>query len=121
MLFRCVIEYQVEDDANTACVRLLQEDIEICQRAVLGCNAGVIGDVIAAIGLRRWEVRREPDGVHAKSVQIVESGGHTREIADAVTVAIGEAARRDLIEDARLPPFESRSWSHLGPSVFKSD
>ena len=73
--------------------------IEIGQRAVHGVDGFVVGDVIAEIDLRRREARGDPDGVDAELVQVIELGGDAVEVADAVVVAVGEAARIDLVED----------------------
>jgi hypothetical protein len=55
---------------------------------------------------------REPDRVDAEIGDIAELGGDTRQVADAVTVAVEEAQRIDLIDDSAAPPgrFCGRRW-----------
>ena len=51
--------------------------------------------------------------VDAQVAQVVELGGHAGEVADAVAVAVGEAARVDLVEDGLLPPLRR---THVSPA-----
>src|SRR6266851_2687894 len=65
----------------------------------------VIRKVVAEIDLRRRETRRNPNGVDPEILQVIEFGGDALEIADAVVVAVSEAARIKLVENGVLPPF----------------
>ena len=76
-------------------------------------DVAVVGDVVAEVEHRRRVERREPDGVDAERrrcavVQVVESAGDARQVADAVAAGVGEAARVDLVHHAMLPPVASR-------------
>ena len=87
------------DDADAAPVRAFQKAAEILQRTVLWRDAGVIRDVVAAVVLGRWVMRRQPDGVNPQVLQIVEAMEHARQVADAIAVAVGKAAGVDLTEE----------------------
>jgi len=104
MLIGGVVEDQVQDDADVAGVCLVEEGGEVCQRAVLGRDVRVVGNVVAAVQERGWIMRRQPDRIDAETGQVIEPGSHSREVTDAVPVAVREAARIDLIEDGPLPP-----------------
>ena len=78
--------------------------VKIGQRTEQGVDAGIIGDVVAEIGHRGGEDRRQPDGVNAKPLQIGQPVDDPRDIADPVAVGILEGARIDLIESAVPPP-----------------
>ena len=74
------------------------------RRAELGVYVAVVGNVVAAVGEGGRIERAEPDRVHAETGQIADPGGETGEVADAIAVAVGEAARVDLIDDRLSPP-----------------
>src|SRR5437763_7602185 len=104
MLIRGVIYHEVQNDADTLLLALGNHAVEVSERTVHRINILVVGDVVAEIHLRRWETWTDPNRVHAEIVQVGHLGGDALEIADAVIVAVGEAARIDLVEDSILPP-----------------
>ena len=67
----------------------------------------VVGNVVAEVHLRRREAGRDPDRVHAEIFQVIQLRRDAVEVADAVVVAVGKAARIDLIEHRVLPPLVS--------------
>ena len=64
----------------------------------------VVGDVVAEVDLRRGIEGREPDGVDAQVLQVVEPLGDAVQVADAVAVRVLKAARVNLVDDGVLPP-----------------
>ena len=117
MLIRRVVGNVIEQHFQAAAMRVGQERIEIIEGAEDRIDVGVVADVVAEIRHRRWIDRRNPDGVHAEPLQIVELAPDAGEIADAIAVAVHKRARIDLIDDAALPPFEfcqSRSLFRSG-------
>jgi len=93
MLVRGVIRHEVDEHADSAAVRLLEEAVEIPERAEGRIDVAVIGYVVAEVLHRRPIERRDPDRVDAERgrravVQVVETAGDAGEIADAVTVRI---------------------------------
>ena len=64
----------------------IEKAAEIIKGAIFGGNSSVIGNIVAAIHLRRWIVGRHPDGIHAEVFEIVQPGDHTRQITDAIAV-----------------------------------
>src|SRR5580704_10463127 len=77
---------------------------KVAERPVHGIDIFVIRNVIPEIGLWRRIARRNPNGIHPKTFQIVELGRNAFEVSNAVTVAVGEAARIDFVEHSVLPP-----------------
>jgi len=63
ILLSSVVQHQVEDHADAALVRAVQELAEVVERAVFRGHIRVIGDVIAAIELRRGIMRGQPDRI----------------------------------------------------------
>ena len=99
-----VVHDEVDDHADVALVRLVEEVVEVLHRPGLGEDVGVVGDVVAAVAQRRGEERRHPQAVDAQPVQVVELLGQAAEVADAVAVGVLERPHQDLVEDGRLEP-----------------
>src|SRR5262245_34761331 len=98
-------------------MRLGQKCIEITQGTEDRIDVGVIADIVAEIGHWRRIDRRNPDGVHAEPLQIVEFAPNADEITNAIAVPVHKRAWIDLIDDATLPPSKSCEFrigvSHL--------
>ena len=99
-----VVHDKVHEHAHTALVRPVEHLFEYVEVPVFGVYAPVVRHVVAEVGVGRGVERREPDGVHPQALYVVELGEHAVEVADAVTVAVAEAARPYLIDDHRLVP-----------------
>ncbi len=69
-----------------------------------GIDADIVRDVVAEIDLRRGIDRRQPDGIHAECLQVIEPLGDAVQVADAVAIRILKAARINLVDDRMLPP-----------------
>src|SRR5262249_52358268 len=74
------------------------------ERAEDRIDAAIVGNVVPEIFHRRGEERRQPDRRHVERGDVVEMPGDAVEIADAVAVRVGEAARIDLIDRRAAPP-----------------
>src|SRR6202012_4153146 len=64
----------------------------------------VVGDVVAEVDLRRGVHGRDPDGIDAEALEVVEALGDAVEVADAVAVGVLIATGIDLVDDCVLPP-----------------
>src|SRR3712207_9091874 len=67
-------------------------------------DGGLVADVVPAVAQRRGEERRQPQAVDAEPLEVVQLVDHAAEVADAVGVAVGEAADEHLVEDGALVP-----------------
>src|ERR1700722_8499441 len=94
-----------------ALVGFSDETIEVGHGAVLGIDGFVVRDVVTEVNLRRRVARREPDGVDAKFLQIVEMRGDALQVADAVVVRVRKAARINLVKDGVAPPVLLIRWA----------
>src|SRR3989442_15797724 len=104
MLIGGMVRYKVQNELEVALVGLLQQGVQILKGPEERMNSGVIGNVIAKIGHRRWVDRREPDGVNAEPAQVIQLAGDPRQISYPIAIAIEKTTRIDLINHARLPP-----------------
>jgi hypothetical protein len=64
----------------------------------------VVGDVVAEVGHRRRVERREPHGVDAEPVEMIEVLLDAGQVAGRAPPGAGERPGIDLIEDGALPP-----------------
>src|SRR5207247_5098926 len=64
-------------------------------------------NIVAKIYLWRREARSQPDSVHTELFQVVEFRADAFEIPDAVVIAVGIAARINLVKNSVLPPLVS--------------
>src|ERR1700723_974711 len=99
-----MIQNKIHDDADVVLLRFLREMLEVFQGSIHRVDIFVIRDVIAEIELRRWITRRNPNGIHAEVFQVIEFRGDAVEVADAIAIAVGEAAGINFIENGMLPP-----------------
>ena len=87
----------------TAC-GLRDQALRLLERAERGIDRPVVRDVVAAVGERGAVPGREPDRIDAQVGEVGEPRADAREVADAVAVAVREAARVDLVDDGVAPP-----------------
>jgi hypothetical protein len=86
MLVRGVIHHHVHDDANISLLRFSQQPVKVGHGAIGGIDRDIIRDVVAEVDLRRGVDRTQPDGIHPKSLQVVEPAGDPVQVTDAVTI-----------------------------------
>jgi hypothetical protein len=99
-----MVDDQVHDEPDAAFARLGDQMVEIRKRPEFGCRVLVIGNVVAIVVHRRLEDRRKPDDVDPERLEVIKLAGDARDIADAVAVAVGKAARVDLVYGRSVPP-----------------
>ena len=109
-----VVEDHVEDDADVALLGFGDEAVEVGEGAVLGVDVFVVGDVVAEVDLRRGVHGRDPDGVDAEGLEVVEALGDAVEVADAVAVGVLEGAGVDLVDDGVVLPSGVVGWGGGG-------
>src|SRR6478736_6154786 len=104
MLVGAVVWDDVDDDANVQCRSLVDQLLGLGERPEHRVDVAVVGDVVASVGHRRRVPRREPDRVDPEIADVREPCAYALEVADAVTVAIREAAHVDLVNRRAAPP-----------------
>ena len=104
MLVGRVVHDEVHHDLQTAPVRLGEQLVHVLQRAEQRVDVLVVGDVVAVVVLRRPVDRGQPQHVHAKISQIIETAGDALQVADAVAVRVLEGTRVDLVDHRVGPP-----------------
>jgi len=99
-----VVEDEVDQHAQPAVARLLDELREVTQVAEVRMNAVVIGDVVTVVLPRRRLEREQPERRDAERGQVVEPAGEALEVAEAVAVLGGERPHRELVDERVLVP-----------------
>ena len=112
MLVARVIEHQFRDHPQPAPMRLVEEFLEVFQRAVARVDRHVVRDVVAVVAQRRGIKRQQPERGHAELLQVVELLDDTPEVADAIAIAIVEGADVELVDDGVFEP-ERIGWGLL--------
>jgi hypothetical protein len=114
-----VVYHQVHDDLEAQLMGAVKHAAEDLLVPIVRRDAPVVRNVIAKVGIRRDVQRREPDATHAQRLHVVELLVDAIEVANAVAVAVGKAARPDLVEHHVLVPLVTshgnllRSTPHL--------
>jgi len=109
-----VVHHKVQDDLDVALLGFADQAVEVFERAVLRVHRAIVTDVVAEVHLRRGEHRRQPDGVHTKLLQVIQMLGDAVQIARAVVVTVGKAARIQLVDDRVLPPVGIGAYGFVG-------
>ena len=104
-----VVGHDVDDDLDAGVVQRGDHLVEVVQRAEPRVDVAVVVDVVAAVGQRGRVERAQPDRVDAEVAQVGDPRGDAGQVADAVAVGVGEAARVDLVDDGLAPPVGSRA------------
>ena len=99
-----MVRDDVDDGPDAQAPRLGDQLLGFLEVSEGGVDGPVVGDVVAAVRQRRDVPGREPDRVDAEVGQVRQVGSDTGEVADPVTVAVGEAPDVDLVDDRPAPP-----------------
>ena len=104
VLGRGVVHDHVGDHADTPRVSGVDQLLDIVDGAVVGVDAGEVGDVVAPVAQRRLVEREQPDAVDPEPLEVVELLGDAAHVSRAVSVGIEEAPDVDLVEHGTLEP-----------------
>ena len=99
-----MVRHQVDDDSDLVRGRVLDQLVEVRHGPKQRVHRAVVADVIPAVGQRRRVEGGQPNGVDAEVGQVAQAGPQPRQVAHAVAVRVGEAARVHLVDDRVLPP-----------------
>jgi hypothetical protein len=115
-----VVDDEVHHQLHVPRVQLRDQLVELLERAEERVDVVVVGNVVAVVGHRRAVDRAQPDDVDTEQLEIVQVVQDSAEVTDAVTVAIGEAARIDLVDHGGLPPVAPGDGAGCTTSEYKS-
>ncbi|MNN07338.1 hypothetical protein D3C81_1201620 [compost metagenome] len=121
MLDRGMAEHLVDHHLQAQAMSLGQQPVEVVKAAEQRIDIAVVGDVIAEVGHRRTEERRDPDRIHAQRGDVVQTLDDAGQVAYPVAVGVEETARVDLVDDGSAPPWIVRHRQppsgHAGPAA----
>ena len=104
VIARGVVHDEVGDHPHAELVGLIDTAMKILDCPVVGMDGKEVGDVVAAVAQRRRVHRQEPEAVDPEPLEVLELLRETAQVAQAVAVAVVEAANVDLVEDRALEP-----------------
>ena len=104
MLIRGVRDHQIDQHTNALAMRFGNQLFKVVQRAEHWINVFIIRNVIAKVIHRRLHERRNPDRISTKIRDVIQLLGNSWKVTNAITVAISERPRIDLINDCAPPP-----------------
>src|SRR5689334_16662804 len=104
MLIGCVIDYQVDQDANATLLAAVGELDEVAERTIAGIDAVIVRYVVPIVAKWRRLKGHEPDGGHADALQVVEPVHETWKVSDSVAIRVHECRNRKAIDDRVLVP-----------------
>jgi hypothetical protein len=110
MLRGGVVGDEIQEDPESLLPGLCDQRLRFLHRPKSGIDGPIVGDVVSAVVEGRDVPGVDPDCVHAERTDVTEARAKTGDVAGAVTVAVGERAQVDLIDDRLAPP--GRLWSH---------
>ena len=116
MLVRGVVGHEVDDHPDAQLVRVGDQRVGVGERAEDRLDVAVVADVVAGVRHRRRVERADPHGVDAQLAQVRQAGADAGQVADAVAVGVGEAARIDLVDHGGAPPGRVCGLPRLGPA-----
>jgi hypothetical protein len=99
-----VAEDLVDHHLQAQPVGLGQQRVEVDPGTEQRVDTEVVGHVVAEVAHRAREEGREPDAVDTQRGDVGQLGRHAGQVADAVAVGVGKAARVDLVEGGAAPP-----------------
>jgi hypothetical protein len=76
-------------------------------------DVAVVGHIVAVVGHGAGVDRADPEQVDAQVGQVIQPLDDAGQVADAVAVAVLEAARIDFVDDGVVPPFQGRCRADL--------
>src|SRR6185437_14342748 len=82
-------------------------------------HRAVVADVVTPVGQRRRIERSQPDSVYSEVGQVTQPRPQPPQVAHAVAVRVGEAARIHLVGDRVSPP-PSTAVAHASPWTRRS-
>ncbi len=112
VLVAAVVRDEVDQHPQAEFVGRRDELVGLGERAEVGEEVAIVGDVVAAVGERRAVPGAHPDGVDTEPCQVrqpIDDAGH---VARSVTVGVGERAWIHLVDDGAAPPVGVNGQSH---------
>ena len=99
-----VVRNDVEQDAETEVVGLADHRLGLGDGAEQRLDRAEVRDVVAPVLHRGRVPRGDPQRIDAEVGEVAQARPQALDIADAVSVAVGEAADVDLVDDGAPPP-----------------
>ncbi len=104
MAVRAVVRHNVDDELDPGAVQCVNHPIELLKRSDPRVDVAVVVNVVPAVRERGRVERTQPDGVDTQGDEVIDPGDDPFQVTHPVAVAIGKAARVDLVDSGLTPP-----------------
>jgi electron transfer flavoprotein alpha subunit len=104
MLVRGVINYQIDQNTDSALFGAVGKLDEIAERTVARIDVVIVSDVVTIVPARRSLKRHQPNRGHAESMQIIEAAHQSLEIARPIAVSVHVSTDRQTVDHGVLVP-----------------
>ena len=105
MFVRGMVNNQIHQDADAHPFGLCDERFEILHGAKFGRQGRIIGNVVAVVRHRGFVYGAKPQQRDPQVFEIRQLLKDARKISDAISIAVAETFRVNLIDNFFLPPF----------------
>ena len=99
MISRCVVRHKIQDQFHAPLMKPIYQLIHVFHGPELVHDVAIVRYIVAVVFIRALEARTEPYRVCSEIFYIVKFADHSLQISYAVTIAVHETARIDLIDD----------------------
>jgi hypothetical protein len=104
MLVGGVIHHQLDHHLQPTLVRGRQEGAKVVHGSVHGMHVQVVGNIVAIVFERGWKEGQQPQACDTQILKVVELLDESREIADAVVIAVEECTDVQLVDQRVFVP-----------------
>jgi hypothetical protein len=94
-----VVEHEIDQDAEVAGMRAIEQLAEVVERAEVRVDAAVVRDIVAVVAERAGVDGQEPDRADAEVADLEQLLDETPQVPVAVAVRVVERPNVDLIEN----------------------
>ena len=109
MLVAGVVDHQLGNDAQTACMRFADELPGIAQGSIVWMNGAIFTDVVTVVEPRAGIERQQPNHVDTELHNVIQLLQQAGEVADPVVITVKETFEVQLINDGVAVPFRVRT------------
>jgi hypothetical protein len=109
-----VLDDEVEEDADTGLLGLLQQFDDVGQGPEPGVDTEVVGDVVAAVAVRGVVERQDPQAGDTEAAEVVEAVGDAAQVAPSVPGGVAVHGGVDGVDHGIAVP-ERLHGAPIGP------
>ena len=99
-----VVGDDVDDDLDAVRMQIGDEVIKVIEGSEDWIDVAQVDDVVSTVNESGWVEGAEPHGVDLELDKVIDVVADTGQVANSVTIGVGEATRINLIDGSVAPP-----------------